>query len=316
MRCSVFAMRLGGCTIALINLQYELVNPPNEAEGGFKFGRGTNFHVERVEFGDPGIRTNDEVLTREDGERFGRDYIDGRTITFTINLLTYNDNAALLYAQMERAWRTNDTGAGPSRQRAGVMSRLRMNRHGRPKFVYGRPRNIAATTGRVDQGWVPVTCTFKTESHRYYEDALKQNSITPVPPSSGGFTFPIIFPLTTVPMSTQADIVHVEGDEDSFLVNRIDGPIVNPLIEVVGYWFVQCNITLLTGEYLEIDPRPWQRTVRKNGNIPMRGIFTPSSRRLSGQWLPPGVHQVVLKGTDPTGTARLTTSWHNTYTSW
>lgn len=292
------------------------MNPPNEDDGGFRFGRGTNYHVEHVDFGDAEIRTNDEFITREDGERFGRDYMGGRTITFTINILTRNGDGAALYAKMERAWRTNDTGGGPTRHRSGVMSRLRMNRHGRPKFVYGRPRAIAPTTGRVDQGWIPVTCTFKTESHRYYEDALKQNSITVVPPTSGGFMWPITFPLATVPLSTQADIVQVLGDEDSWLVSRIDGPIANPIIDVVNYWQIKCNFTLGPTDYVEIDPRPWRRIVRKNGTIPMRGAFTTDSRRLSGQWVPPGVHQVVLRGTDPTGTARLTTSWHNTYTSW
>lgn len=304
----------------LTNLQYELVNPPNELGSGMKFGRGTKVHVTNVKFGAPGMRTNDEPNDRADGIRMGRDYYDGRLITFDINIKVRpgdTPSAHELYSSLERAWMTEDTGAGPSRLVPGELSQLRMNRHGIAKTMYGRPRRIEPVTGQIDtQGWIPVTCDFQTADFRYYSDGDNVNTISIFPGNSGGFEFPLDFPLSTVPISAQDDIVTVDGNSETYIRTKIWGPIVNPEIEVVDYWRAKLNLTLSPFDYIEIDPRPWSRKILMNGTTNIAGKFTQDSRRVSLMTLPPGVHQVVLRGVDATGTAKMETRWQSVSTTW
>jgi hypothetical protein len=194
-----------------------------------------------------------------------------------------------------------------------------MNRHGADLVVYGRPNHCEAVTGRVDSsGWIPVTADFRTIDHKFYEDTVHLNSITISPGNSGGFIFPLAFPLNTVAESTQEDIVVVDGNTETWMRSKIIGPITAPAVEVVGYYTIQtaADFVLAVGETLEIDPRPWSRGVYKNGYINVAGKFTQSSRRISMQTLPPGTHQVVLRGIDPTGTATLETRWQYASTTW
>lgn len=299
----------------LTNLQYELINPPND--DGVVFGRDTNYHVEMADFGDVDMRINDEVNPRADGIRMGRDFMNGRLITFTINIVTKDGTAHDKVAALQSAWRTSDVYGPASRLSPGNLSILKMYRHGVQKLVYGRPRRFSATTGRVDTNqWIPVTCDFQTIDHRYYDLAENANYIGLVPANLGGFIFPMEFPMMTIPITTQDDIVIVEGDDEAWIWTKITGPIVNPQIEFVNYWTVKTNITLLTGETLTIDPRPWSRGIYKNGNQNVAGCFTADSRRLSGLTAPPGVHQIVLRGTDPTGTSSMETRWRNSYSTW
>lgn len=304
----------------LPNLQYELVNPPNEPGAGMKFGRGTKINVTRVTFGAPNVRTNDEANENGDGTRMGKDFYDGRTVTFDINIKCRpqdTPNAHELYEQLESAWFTEDTGATPSRLVPGQLSQLRMNRHGVAKTMFGRPRRIEPVTGQIDtQGWIPVTCDFQTADHRFYSDGDYANTISIFPGNSGGFEFPLDFPLSTVPITAQDDIVIVEGTAETYIRTKIWGPIVNPEIEVVDYWKAKLNLTLSPFDVIEIDPRPWNRKVLLNNTTNVAGKFTQDSRRVSMMTLPPGVHQVVLRGVDPTGTAKMETRWQNVSTSW
>lgn len=300
--------------IALNNLEYELVNPPNEA--GVHFGRNTTYHVELVTFGDVSSRVNDESNPRADGTRMGRDFYNNRTITFDINIISKTGQCHAMVSALQACWNTADVVGSPSRMYAGRLSTLRMFRHGVHKVVYGRPRRFTPVTGRVDLGWVPVTCDFVTIDHLFYEEHENVNLITISPPDIGGFIFPVEFPWGTVPISSQADIVQVLGDAESWLRFKITGPIVNPVVDFVGYWQVKTNLTLLNGETLTIDPRPWNRGVYKNNTGNAAGVFTADSRRLSGLTAPPGVHQIVLRGVDGTGTAQLETRWQNTYNTW
>lgn len=303
------------------DLGYELVNPPLVNGEGFRFGRETRVHVTRAEFGAPDIRSNDQPNARQDGISFGRDYFGGSVITFDINIKTKptdTESAHSIYSRMATSWYTEDTHVGPSRLTPGEVSELIMSRHGYIKVTYGRPRLIQPTTGKVNSGWIPVTATFQTNTHKFYDFVWGQNDIGFIPGASGGIEFPLEFPLTTVSVSTQEDIVEVGGNTETWMLSTVYGPISQPIIDVVGYYQIitKPGFSLGVGEYLDIDPRPWVGSVMKNGTIPMRGVFTQASRRMSNMTLPPGIHQVVLKGTDPTGTASLRTRWRNAYTTW
>jgi hypothetical protein len=301
-------------------LGYELINPPLDRGEGFRFGRGTYAHVSLATFSTPERRTDRQVNARADGINVGREYFGGRTITFDINIKVPpgQGSAHEIYTAMERAWFTEDTNLGATRITPGEVSELVMTRHGKTKVAYGRPANIEPTTGRVNSGWIPVTATFEMITHKFYEEQWYQNEIGLVPAVEGGIEFPLEFPLATVGYSTQEDIVQVGGNTETWMLNTIYGPITTPVIDVVNYYTIstKAGFSLSANDYLEIDPRPWKRTIRLNGTIPVRGKFTQASRRISMQSLPPGNHQVVLRGTDPTGTSRLVTRWRNAETTW
>lgn len=303
------------------NLGYELVNPPLDYGSGFQFGRGTKVHVANAQFSSPDVEVQDQPNPFTDGVSLGRDYFRGRTITFDINIRTTSSDtltAYQLYCHMEQSWFTEDTFVGASRLTPGEVSELVMNRHGEKKIAIGRPRSIEPTTGRVDGGWIPVTANFQMITHKFYSADWSENTIGIVPGTTGGLEFPLEFPLNTVTYSENEDVVEVGGNTETWMLSTIHGPISRPEIEVGGYYKITTDTSFALGpsDYLEIDPRPWSRKILMNGNINVAGRFTQDSRRISMQTLPPGINQVVLRGTDPTGLAYLTTRWRNAFTTW
>lgn len=305
------------------DLGYELVNPPLSPGDGFRFGRGTLVHVSGSEISSPDIRTDDVPLNRADGLMMGRDFYSGLTITFDINIKTRTpgDNGAAaktLHRRMAQAWFTEDTGVGASRLTPGEVSELYLTDDDRTLIVYGRPRQYQPSRGRTRAGWIPVTATFQAITHKFYEAQWQHGSITSAPSTSTGFVPPFQFPLNTFSIQVLDDFLVVDGNTETWLLSKIYGPIAQPKIEVTNYYTIETSpdFSLGAGEWLEIDPRPWVRKVMKNGTTPVAGKFTATSRRLSMQTLPPGVHRVVLRGNDPTGTARLETSWRNAWSTW
>ena len=305
------------------DLGYELVNPPLTPGNGFRFGRGTLVHVTSSEISSPEVRTDDVSISRADGLRMGRDYYNGMNIVFDINIKTRTpgDNGAAakaLHRAMAAAWFTEDTLVGASRLVPGEVSELYLTDSDRTLIVYGRPRDYQPSRGRTRAGWIPVTASFRAISHKFYEAEWQHGSITSAPSSSTGLVPPFQFPLSTFSIQVLDDFLFVDGNTETWLLTKVYGPISQPKIEVTNYYTIETSsdFSLGAGEWLEIDPRPWVRKVMKNGVTPVAGKFTQKSRRLSMQTLPPGTHRVVLRGNDPTGTARLETSWRNAWSTW
>lgn len=286
----------------LAEMQYEM--------NGLLLGRGTPYHVSKVDFGTPDMVLNDGDRPREDGERFGRDYRKGRTIIFDAHVLT-NGHALDAIDVLEAAWLADDI-----RDIPGAVTTLRMRRGGRTRIVWGRPRKLAVTTGTTLSGWAPFTAEFRTDSHLYYDDVEQSTTVTLVPPQGGGVVSPVVAPVTTVAESNsrQGDIV-VGGTVPTWMVFEIRGPITNPTIGILSRWSVTLNITLASDNWVTIDPRPWSRSVRTRFGDNAAGAFTPTSPKLSDLRLPPGPATVTLRGTDPTGTASMTARWRNAYAS-
>lgn len=293
--------------MSLAYMQYEL--------DGFQFGGNpneieTNYLVERVDFEEPDMSSQDTDLPLEDGIIFGRDYKRGRTISFTLNIVTHGESAAQPLDDLATAW-----DGGTVRHTPGASSILRWNRHGRWSRVYGRPRRFKPVTGMVDAGLVPVLCDFKASDHLYYSDEEFSNTISIVPPPSGGWVMPFSFPVTPGGVGVQQGEINIGGSKPAWMVCIINGPIVNPVVEAANNWKFKILTTLNAGEFMTVNPRPWSRYVRKNGIVNSRGAFTQDSVRLTGMKLAPGLHEMILSGTDPTGTASLTTLWREARTS-
>lgn len=284
---------------------------------GFEFGRGTNFHVAQAQFEPGALTTHDAPLPRVDGISFGRDYRSGQIISFTGNILTNRvapgdiQAAPAEQAAMEAAWDREDIRLVPGR-----VLPLRMQRNGRRRRVYGRPRRFAATSGSTSRGWIPFAADFQCVDSLFYDDLESTRYISLIPPETGGLFGDLIGDWIATGAGNGNNTVEIAGSKPSWLIMQIRGPIQNPSIEVVGQWKVQLNYTIPYDDSVIIDPQPWSRSVRRaSDGANLTGKFTASSPRLSSMRVPPGQQQVILRGIDSTGSAGATVRWRDTFGS-
>ena len=277
----------------LVDLYYEI--------DGFKFGEGTNWIVQDLEVGAPEIVNTDVRLPRQDGLRFGRDYRAGQQITFEmINIAGTGTDVLDELGQLRTAWLADTVRATP-----GAVSILSLTRGGRTRRVYGRPRRFAVASERSRFGWVSVIADFQCVDHLFYGDAELAYTVGMAAPSVGGLVGPLVGPIDAESAGEGVHSVFIGGNVPAWPVMRIHGPIVDPSIEVVGQWSAKINVSLASDQWVTIDPTPWNRAVRHRQGGNLAGAFTSDSQRLSQMRLPPGPQQVILRGLDPTGTAKL-----------
>lgn len=290
----------------LTNMQYEL--------DGFQFGgdpavTNSPYKVEKVDFADAILVNQDTPLPLEDGVIFGRDYKQGRTITFTMNITTPGSAQAALDS-LAAAWDSPNV-----RQTANAVSVLRWNRNGRASRVYGRARKFAPITGNVGRGWIPVLCDFRTVDHLYYSDIQLARSVSLIPAASGGWKMPFTFPVTPGGVGSNQGAVQIGGTKPAWIVCTINGPITNPIVTAINNWRFQLMIDLRAGEFVTVSSIPWARFARRNGSTNVRSFFTQESIRLNQMKLNPGGQEFSLAGVDPTGTSSLNVLWREARSS-
>lgn len=303
-------------------LSYELVNGPGQS---FVFGAGTPYIVNDLATSPGEIRVNDTLAPREDGINFGRDRFGGQLLTFTVVIdeppyvvepvpigrARFDVPGPLdAYRALKRAWRADDV-----RSSSGAVSTLRMRRGGRVTRVYGRPRRAAPHPERERAGWITVDCEFQCKDDLYYGDFEHSNEVSIVPPEAGGYRTPVLDPWVSIGTSFAPGVVTIDGDEAAWLCFKINGPIVRPVIEVVGHWAIGLNLALRDNEWVGIDARPWSRGIRSIYGANLGGVLLPGSPRLSDVRLKPGPYEIVLRGQDETGTATMSVAWRESYLS-
>lgn len=278
---------------------------------GLTFGPGTPFNLARFTIGGPDLRTADGPRAREDGDWFGRDYRGGRTITFELNVL--DDDYAVLdaLAVLESAW-----DAPGVRARPDGVSVLSYCRGGQLRRVFGRPRRFDPSSDLDWAGNVPVTCDFRTKGHHFYSDVEFSTTIGFVPEAQGGLILPVTLPLVLSGSGAASQAITVAGTEPAWLGWRVNGPILNPGLEVSGVWSATLDVSLASDQWAVVDPQPWGRGVHRNDGAGLAGKFTPESQRLSLMRVPPGTHEVVLRGQDPTGTSSAQLFHRSVYSSY
>ena len=285
-----------------------------ELDGEFVFGEGTPFVVTNLDYGSPEITINDTPAPRSDGLLFGRDWVRGPEMMFSLAVVppwpTFGNGieATDLWGEFKSQWRADKVRATP-----GAVQTLRMSRNGRIRRVYGRTRKIAPTPERDANGWWMGAASFQCMTDYFYGDEERTNSVTLVPPTAGGYFVPPDDPWTSIGVSYEPGVVHIGGTDPAWMTFLIRGPIIRPVIEIVGHWASGLNLVLHPGEWVGIDSRPWQRGVRTSAGIDIAGALLPGSPVLSAVKLDPGSYEIVLRGTDETGTATMTTAWRETY---
>lgn len=278
---------------------------------GLVFGPGTDFNVSSFEIGAPAERLNDRSRSREDGDSSGREYRGGRVIAFELNALGSDYGVLDRLAALEAAW-----DAEAVRTSTGGVSVLSYRRGGKTRRVYGRARRFAPVTTLDFAGNVPVTAEFRTFGHAFYDDAEMASTVSITAAAQGGLVLPLLPPLILSGSGSGSAPVQIGGTKAAWLLSAIHGPITNPTVQVVDQWSLTLLTTIAADQTVVVDPRPWRRTVTRSDGANLAGAFTADSQRLSLLRVPPGAHEVILRGQDPTGTASLTTFWRATWSSY
>ena len=164
---------------------------------------------------------------------------------------------------------------------------------------------------------MPIVADFVAADDLVYSDSLKQNTVGIVPSYGGGAVWPLQWPILWnqgVGASPAGTIV-VGGTRPTWPVILIHGPVLDPIIAIPGYGEIKIRTNLLYDQYLVLDTRPWHQGVRRDNGANLASVVDRRATSLSNFRLPPGSFQIVLKGTDPTGTAYLVTQWRDAYSS-
>lgn len=282
----------------------DLIDRQWELDGRLLMGRRTKFIVGDPDFDGAEVRGDPVEAPRADGIRWGRGYRGGRTITLdiTVNCQTPSEGRAAA-AELEAAW-----DAEAIRKVPGALSVLRFQYAGQTRRVYGRTGKLSTATTTFDRaGRIDYVAEFTTADHLYYADSVSETVVPFIPTALGGLVGSLTGPLIAATRGQASGRVTVGGSQPAWLVTTIYGPILNPTVELSGLWSTTLQMNLAYDQSVTIDPTPWSRSVRRNDGASFAGAFTASSERLSKMRVPPGTSQVLLRGTDPTGTSRLTT---------
>ena len=249
---------------------------------------------------------DDTRRPRGDGTVFGVDYLSGQTIGFAVDVVGPDESATRArLATLARAWRGDAVRSSP-----GAVAEL-VAHTGRSTF--GRPRRFVSNDDEIHSGLAAVTADFVTADDLWYgpEQAAE---VSLVPAAGGGLVAPLASPLSTTATSDRSAVFQVDGEVPTWPVLEVAGPLTSPVIEIVGVLRIELDLTLAYDQTLVIDTRPWARTVLRDG-ASVSGRRTRASTRLDAAALPPGTHQLVLRGASATGTARATARWRNAYTT-
>lgn len=252
-----------------------------------------------------------------DGTVPGREYARGRVLGFT------GAHLDTMPLPSDRKWVPVMDGAatfeGPwrarwAREKAGRVCRLTNVDRGR--MVYGRPRPYVPDHASARQGWLTYACDFATVDDRFYS---ADEHVVAVGLSEGelaAFTFPAAFPVSGATPTSSRFWINNAGTDDSWPVVTFYGPTSNhPRLELLDStggtaWELEVATTLAYDDVVEVDSRPWQRTVTLNGG-PVPGLLRGT--RLDQVRVPDGFNEAVFTAADASGTARAEVRWRDAW---
>jgi len=261
--------------------------------------------------GDADIRNADVDRPRADGKAFGVDFFGGQNITFDLGVRAPTEPAVRAeVSALRAAWR-----ADAVRKTPGAVAELHTRYAGRERVAYGRPRRFAPDFTNLSLTRIAsVTADFACVDDLFYgAQEITSPRIGTVTRAGGGLLAPLRSPLSTTVSSDRSVVIDVETDLPAWPIIEINGPITNPVVEVVGVFRIEVKRALAYDETLIIDTRPWKRTAILNDSGSIAGAVRGT--RLSDAALNTGSYEVALRGDDLTGTADAFIRWRATYPS-
>lgn len=248
----------------------------------------------------PDVRSERYSTPRADGVQMGRDYIDGTTIPIDLVVDGRSEAEGRALAEALRiAWRADAVRTTPMAVAELVApSGLR---------AFGRPGRYTADPRFMHVGRYDVTADFATVDDLWYGDE-QSAEVELQPAAGGGLVAPLVAPLTTTGPTNRRREFQVGGAMPTWAVVDIIGPIISPIFEIPGVLTFEFTGSLAAGEVATIDARTWSRSVKVNG-ANARGRLGRRSTPLTEALVPPGQHEIVLRGVSDTGTARARLRW-------
>ena len=276
---------------------------------GVVFGLFADIGVSDWTPGSPGIRTNDVDNPTGDGVRMGRDLKGTATWNFSLFVDGEDeDDAWRILAALAEAWDGDWVRDEPDR-----VVPLRYKIAGQERVVFGRPRAWSAIVDNTSlSGRIDVEAQFVLIDHRIYD---AQQCVFRIPVAvplelDAGLDVPFIAPFTTsAGASVRESAIEVGGTTATPITITFEGPIADAAVRIGG-WTAALVDPVPADNPVVIDGRPWIRSatyVSDGGGARV----SPRVTRISKMWLPPGHHEIVFTGDDPTSSASVLVSWRN-----
>jgi|SRR5215207_362474 len=268
---------------------------------GLLLGVNTPYDVVAViGLGQPAVRELD-VDRQDDHGSFPsrRELLQLRTINIELDVIAtdpvdlFNKTAAL-----RRAVTVSDD-IRPLYFRAGASGIG--SGYGEIVTSYGYVRQITANLGdqnnfNTNKWYIQIRCP----DPRIYSMEPHSTSVS-VASTTGGWTFPWTFPW--IFGSTESGTINVvnSGAMDSPLIAQFNGPVTNPRLTNDRGEFVQFNLVIASGDYLEVNFR--DKTALLNGTASRYNTRVPGS-----SWFPlrPGSNNIQYSAAAGDGQALLT----------
>lgn len=249
----------------------------------------------------PNLRTQDDSGGYRDGQFSGRDFLNGRTITFTLQIMTDGVNTMQSYlADLKANLVFQQTGTGvlqfqlPGRAVQRVNARVRRRAITiDPEYVYGK------ALAHVE---------FFCPDPRVYDDAASGAVL--IPGANVGRTYNRVYPLvytTPVGGSTASLAFTNAGNVTVFPTITLSGSMSYPqVVNSTTGQSIALNIVMSATDVIVIDTD--LRSITYNGN-PARNLLINTS-----QWfgLPPGSTTLGIIATTPSG-ATCSITYRNGY---
>lgn len=250
---------------------------------------------------------SDRPTPRGDGGRVGKDTKGTRVVTFEIEMSTRNEDEGRALLDLAGAAWDAEAVRGVNGAVASLTSHT-----GRTAF--GRPRKWTVNDERLHLGRATIGAEFLTLDDLWY-GAEQVETVRLAPNLVGGLVAPLTAPLLTTADSNRQQPFLVGGRKPSYPVITIRGPIINPVLELVGVWrYGFTGVTLAYDETITLDLRPFARTILRNRRttVPLDAQSSP----VLDAAMPPGTRELVLRGVAPSGTPYARLSWRDTSTHW
>jgi hypothetical protein len=255
--------------------------------GSFVFGgAGSPYQILDVEgLGLPELRVQDDNRGYNDGMFSGRDFLSGRTLTFTMNIFAdATRNAQQNLALFNQAMIPQQSGTTPLYFQLAPTDTT--------KVLYARVRSRRVLVDpEYTYGFIRVQVTMFAPNPKYYDQTFTTGSISPVNPS--GRTYNRTYNLSYGGGTNASALTIVNsGTWTTYPTITITGPITNPILtNQTTNQSLAITVTLLSTDNLVLDLE--NRNVLLNGS-PVRNLLTGSS-----QWFgaSPGSTVFTLTGT-------------------
>ena len=264
-------------------------------------GAGSPYQITAVDGleGLPGIRSQDDNRGYNDGMFSGQDFLAGRHITVTMQVLASGMTSAQANLNtLQQALLPQKTGTTP----------LYFQITGTEQFINARVRSFSVPiTPDYTYGLITAQVTFFAPMPMYY-DSTQQSAtlqISPPPGRTYNRTYNLVYGGGSA--STSTSVVN-NGWATTYPIITISGPVSNPIVGNV----TQNNYLNFIGTYTNTDQLVvdlGSKLITLNG-APARNLL------LSGNWFDaqPGTNLFYFTGTNTLpGTTQATVTWYSAY---